>query len=49
MNRPSKNEIRAAVEKLKDNKPSPSSMEQPEAKLTAAKSNKNRIRKKGAT
>ena len=47
MNRPTKSEIRAAVEKLKDNKPSPSSLEQPAAKLEAAKPNKNRIRKQG--
>jgi hypothetical protein len=47
MSRPSKNEIRAAIEKLKDNKPSPAHIEQPAAKLEAAKSNKQRIRKKG--
>ena len=47
MSRPTKNEIRAAVEKLKDNKPSPAHLEQSTPKLEAAKSNKQRIRKKG--
>jgi hypothetical protein len=45
--KPSKKDIKAAIEKLHDNKPSTSSMEQPEAKLSAAKPNKNRIRKQG--
>jgi hypothetical protein len=45
--KPSKKDIKAAVDKLKDNKPSTGSMEQPDAKLSAAKPNKNRIRKQG--
>ncbi len=47
MSRPSKSAIRAAVDKLKDHTPSPSNLEQPTAKLDAAKPNKQRIRKKG--
>lgn len=47
MARPSKSDIRAAVEKLKDAKPSESHFEQSTPKLEAAKSNKQRIRKKG--
>ncbi len=45
--KPSKKDIKAAVDKLKDNKPSASNLDQPTPKLEAAKPNKNRIRKQG--
>ncbi len=53
MKRPSKKEIQAAVDKLKENKPgspgagAPGAEESAPSKLEAKKSNKNRIRKQG--
>lgn len=47
MNRPSKKEIKAALDKLKDSNPRTGGMDYLEKPLEAKKTNKNRIRKQG--
>ncbi|HLK16364.1 MAG TPA: hypothetical protein VKT78_16275 [Fimbriimonadaceae bacterium] len=47
MNRPSKKQIKAALEKLHDTSATPTEVPYLVPKLEAKKSNKNRIRKKG--
>ena len=47
MNRPSKKDIKAALDKLKESKPGTSGPEYVERPLEAKKANKNRIRKQG--
>lgn len=47
MNRPSKKEIKAALDKIRDSKPGSGGTEYVEKPLEAKKQNKNRIRKQG--
>lgn len=47
MNRPSKKDIKAALDKLRESKPGDSGAEYLEKPLEAKKLNKNRIRKQG--
>jgi len=47
MNRPSKKDIKAALDKLKESKPGTSGTDYVERPLEAKKANKNRIRKQG--
>ena len=47
MDRPSKKEIKAALDKIKESKPGSSGENYVEKPLEAKKANKNRIRKQG--